>query len=280
MPGLYDAHLHLHFPALAPHRAAVLADLRRIEVRGAVVNGTCEDEWPVVAALAREHPWVVPAFGVHPWDAGNRSPDWLPRLRAALVAEPRAGVGEIGLDRLITDHLPPDDPRLKGLRVAPLAEQREVLVRQFELAAELDRPASLHCFRAAGALHDVLRASALPRRGFLLHAYSGPIELVRPFAELGAYFSYNAHFLQARHEPRNRVFAAVPLDRLLVETDAPAMAPPVARRKFPLPPDHDGSAVNHPGNILAAYAALAELRHVTLGELAARVEENFRRLFM
>lgn len=280
MPALFDAHQHLHFPALDPHRPAILADLGSLGVRGAVVNGTCEDEWSVVAALGREHIWVVPSFGVHPWDAGNRSPNWQTRLRAALEAEPRAGVGEIGIDRWITDHLRPEDPRLAGLRVAPIEEQCEVCAWQLQLAAELDRPASIHCLRAAGALQEVLRSARLPRRGFLLHAYSGPLELVRPFAELGAYFSYNGYFLRARHEARNRVFSAVPLDRLLVETDAPAMELPAPRERFKLPPAADGTAVNHPGNLIVAYEALAELRRMPLDQLAAQVEANFARLFL
>ena len=280
MPALYDAHQHLHFPALAQHRPTVLADLRSIGLGGAVVNGTCEEEWPVVAALARELPWVVPAFGLHPWDAGNRSSDWQRRLRAALEAEPRAGVGEIGLDRWITDHLRADDPRLAGLRVAPLEEQREVFAWQLELAAALDRAASIHCLRATGALHDVLRHARRPRRGFLLHAYSGPLELVQPFAELGAYFSFNGYFLRARHEAKARVFAAVPADRLLVETDAPAMELPASHARFSLPSAPDGSVVNHPGNLVAAYEALARLRRVSVEELAAQAEQNFARLFL
>lgn len=280
MAALYDAHQHFHFPALAPHRATVLADLQRVGLRGAVVNGTCEAEWAEVSALAREHSWVVPAFGVHPWDAGNRSADWQRNLRAALAAEPRAGVGEIGLDRWITDHLRPDDPRLAGLRVAPIEEQREVFAWQLALAAELDRPASIHCLRATGALQEVLRSTRLPRRGFLLHAYSGPLELVRPLADLGAYFSYNGYFLRARHEARNRVFAAVPSERLLVETDAPAMELPAPHARFNLPPAPDGTPVNHPANLVVAYEALANLRRVPLADLAAQVEANFRRLFL
>jgi len=279
VPALYDAHQHFHFPALQPHREQVEADLRGSGLQGAVVNGTCEEEWPEVAALARTRAWIRPSFGVHPWDAGNRAPAWQARLRAALAAEPRAAVGEIGLDRWITDHLAPDDPRLAGLRVAPLAEQVEVCAWQLELAAELDRPASLHCLHAIGPLHDLLRTARRPARGFLLHAYSGPPDLVAPLAELGAYFSYNGAFLHPRHAARARAFAAVPADRLLVETDAPAMELPPARARFTLPPGPDSAVVNHPANLVVAYEALAALRGVPLDLLADQAEANFRRLF-
>ncbi|MEO6244121.1 MAG: TatD family hydrolase [Opitutaceae bacterium] len=277
--NLYDAHNHFHFASLVPHHADVVADLRTIGLRGAVVNGTCEEEWPIVSALAADHDWIVPSYGVHPWDAGNRSADWFGTLRARLIAEPASHVGEIGLDRWITDDLSPDDSRLAGLRVAPLEEQAEVFSAQLTLATELNRAASIHCLRAIGPLHDILRAAKLPAHGFLLHAYSGPLELVRPLADLGAYFSYNAYFLQARHAAKSRVFAAVPQERLLVETDAPAMKLAAPHRRFTLPDTSSGEHVNHPANLASAYAALAQIRGTPLETLASRVEKNFQRLF-
>lgn len=155
VPLLYDAHQHFHFPALEPHRARVAHDLRAVGLKRAVVNGTSEEEWPIVTALARDHDWILPSYGVHPWDAGNRSSDWQGALRAAIVADPKAGVGEIGLDRWITDDLRPDDSRIAGLRVAPIDEQAEVFSWQLGLAAEMDRAASIHCLRAIGPLHDI-----------------------------------------------------------------------------------------------------------------------------
>ena len=277
--NLYDAHNHFHFPALLPHRAQVAADLRAIGVRRAVVNGTCEEEWPVVAALAAEHAWILPSYGVHPWDAGNRSANWFDTLRARLIAEPASHVGEIGLDRWIIDGLRPDDPRLAGLRVAPLDEQTDVFSAQLALAAELNRAPSIHCVRAIGALHDLLRTAKLPARGFLLHSYSGPIELAQPFADLGAYFSYNGNFLHPKHTAKSGVFRAVPIERLLVETDAPATELPAPHRRFTLPDTAAGEHVNHPANLAATYAALARIRGLTVEALAAQVAENFQRLF-
>ena len=117
--NLYDAHNHLQDAWLAPHYPQVFADLAAVGVRRAVVNGSSEADWPDVAALAAAHPVVLPSYGVHPWDAGNRSPAWQKNLLARLDADPRAAVGEIGLDRWMTDRAKPDDPRLAGLRIAP-----------------------------------------------------------------------------------------------------------------------------------------------------------------
>lgn len=277
--NLYDAHQHFHFAELTPHRAAIDADLRRTGVRGAVVNGTSEDEWPVVAQLARDHDWVVPSFGIHPWDCGNRGPDWLKKLRAVLLAGPPSGVGEIGLDRWIIDGLKADDPRLAGLRVAPLAEQTEVFAAQLALAAELNRAASIHCVQAWGALLEALKKNPRPARGFLLHGYAGPAEMIKTFTDLGAYFSFNIQLLEPKHAVRLNNFRHIPVKRLLVETDAPTKLPAGALNRFPLPSAADGTAVNHPANVVVTYEALAQLRDVPLATLAPQIEQNFLRLF-
>ncbi len=276
---LFDAHNHLQDEWLLPHLDQIAADLTKAGIAGAVVNGTTPDDWASVSALASRFPWVVPSYGVHPWDCGNRPSDWQGRLESRLATEPRARVGEIGLDRWILDSAKPDDPRLAGLRRAPLAEQKEVFVWQLELAATHNLAASIHCIDAWGALLDTLRQSRRPERGFLLHAYAGSAELVQPFADLGAYFSFNGAFLDSKRESQRNTFKAIPSDRLLVETDAPAMPLRSAWRLYNLPARPDTTTVNHPANIAAVYAGLAAFLGLRVDQLASRVEENFTRLF-
>ena len=280
---LYDAHNHLQDEALAPHLDAIVADLTDLPLAGAVVNGTCENDWSRVAALAARHPWVRPSYGLHPWDAGNRTEHWFERLREHLAADPHAAVGEIGLDRWMLQARE-DDPRLAGLRRAPLPEQGEVMLKQLALAAGDNRPVTLHCLHAWGALCEILERVNLPERGFLLHAYAGPAELVPRFARLGAYFSFNPAFLPPEKTNRTgdsfpgnarlETFRHIPPDRLLIETDAPAMSPPPAWRTHALPDD-----LNHPGNLLAAFHGLAAVLDQPPGELAPQLEANFLRLF-
>lgn len=276
---LYDAHNHLQDEWLLPHLDQIAADLTKAGIAGAVVNGTTPDDWASVSALASRFPWVVPSYGVHPWDCGNRPSDWQGRLESRLATEPRARVGEIGLDRWILDSAKPDDPRLAGLRRAPLDEQKEVFAWQLELAATHNLAASVHCIDAWGVLLDTLRQSRRPERGFLLHAYAGSVDLVQPFAELGAYFSFNGAFLDSKRENQRNTFKSIPSDRLLVETDAPAMPLRSAWRLYNLPARPDTTTVNHPANIAAVYAGLAALLGLRVDQLAARVEENFTRLF-
>lgn len=276
---LFDAHNHLQDAWLAPHLPRIIPDLQAAGVGGVVVNGTSQGDWADVAALARAHPLVRPSFGLHPWDVGNATATWRDDLCRALDALPGAAVGEIGLDRWILDRARPDDPRLAGLRRAPLAEQVDAFVWQLEFAAARNLPVTVHCLDAWGELHRVLRGSRRPTRGFLLHAYGGSAELAREFAALGAYFSFNTAFVDARHAARRDVFATLPADRILAETDAPAMPPPADRRPYKLPALADGTVLNHPANIGIAYTGLAAARGVALPALTTAVASNFRQLF-
>lgn len=284
---LLDAHNHLQDPWLAPHRDRVLADLPAAGVRACVVNGTSETDWPDVTALCADSALssqpsalsLLPSCGLHPWNVGNATPHWRDTLLRTLETNPRAAIGEIGLDRWILDRARPDDSRLAGLRRASLDEQRDAFTWQLALAAERNLPVTIHCIDAWGALADALRHTPRPARGFLLHAYGGSAEMAREFAALGAYFSFNGYFLGERQAAKREVFKTLPLDRLLVETDAPAMPLPADRRTHELPGLADGNPINHPANLRAVYAGLAEIRDLPFDALATQVAENFTRLF-
>ncbi|MGO8679113.1 MAG: TatD family hydrolase [Limisphaerales bacterium] len=261
---LYDAHNHLQDARLAPHLDAVLAALRREGVARMVVDGSCEQDWPAVAALARRCPEVIPSFGCHPWYVKERSPNWQQALIGCLDALPSA-VGEIGLDHWIRDYD---------------AEQQEaVFAWQLRLAADRNLPASIHCLQAWGRLLELLRAGPLPRCGFVLHSYGGPLEIIDPLAELGAYFSLPGYFANQRKTRQREAFLHVPPDRLLIETDAPDQFLPESLVQYPLADSRSGRALNHPANLAAVYRFAAGLFQEPLENLARRVEENFLRLF-
>jgi TatD DNase family protein len=259
----FDAHNHLQDERLAPHLPRVIADLEKLGIAGAVVNGTIDTDWADVARLAREHPWVIPSYGVHPWMASKRAPDWEDQLNKRL--DEGGMIGEIGLDHW-----------KEGL---DLDDQAELFRAQLRMAAQRNRAATIHCLRAWGPLWDIIRSEPVPARGFLFHAYGGPVEMVEGFAQHGAYFSFNAHFLAKGKEKKLDPFRTIPLDRLLVETDAPAMSVPPEKNHYPLPDSPDGNRINHPANLAAAYAALASLRGINVEKLAITVEANFFRLF-
>ena len=265
MISLFDAHGHYHDARLRAHRAEFLPQLVSIGLGGAVVNGTRESDWPAVTEFCSAHPGMIPSFGLHPWFVRERSSGWREALVRALREHPPAVVGEVGLDRWVEGH--------------DLEDQKVVLAEELVIANELDRPVTIHCLRAWGALQEMLRLGPAPSRGFLLHAYGGPLELVAEFAKAGAYFSFSPYFLHERKGEQRRVFAEIPMDRLLVETDAPDLWPPPERNAHPLV-DELGATLNHPANLAVAYSGLAEIRGLPLESLAARVAENFRRLFL
>jgi TatD DNase family protein len=265
MIRLFDAHNHLQDERFAGHANRLLDEAQSAGVAAMVVNGSGADDWPTVAALARAHPGVViPSFGVHPWYVHEQPADWMDRLRDWLDEFPEAGVGEIGLDRW-----------KPGL---PWDGQRDLFEAQLRLAAERNRPVSIHCLQAWGPLVESLEQTPRPARGFLLHSYGGSAELLNRLLPLGVYISFPGYFAHERKTRQQEIFRHAPIDRLLIETDAPDQLLPDSLATHQLA-DSAGRAINHPANLAAVYAFVAQLRGLSVAELAGRVEENFRRLF-
>jgi len=261
---LFDAHNHLQDKRLDPWRDEIIAMMPRTGLAEMIVNGSCEEDWPQVVALAREHAWIRPALGLHPWYVKERSAKWLEVLRQHLANHPRAVVGETGLDRWIEN--PDIEAQLACFRA------------QIALAVEFDRPVTIHCLRAFGLLDQTLRCITLPRRGFLLHSYGGPQEMIPSFTSMGAYFSLSPYFGHPRKAAQLATFQHVPLDRLLAETDAPDMWPPDDLNPHPLKTP-DGSSLNHPANLSLSYELLANTRDLPLEELQTTIAANYRALF-
>jgi len=285
---LVDAHDHLQDGRFAGKQDDLVAAAVRTGVVRLVVNGTGEADWPEVADLARRHPQVVPSFGGHPWYLGRRTPDWRRSLERFIDTTPGSAVGEIGLDRWMLEN--PDRWRARMARTAALPtvvtevppsmiDQEEAFVWQLRLAAARDIPASLHCLDAWGRMIELLRDYPLPARGFLLHSYSGPAEMVAPLAELGARFGFPGYFLHERKARQREVFREVPPDRLLIETDAPDQSLPSALTTHPSIDAADGKALNHPANLAAVYRGYADFTGEPVERLAARVRRNFTELF-
>ena len=257
----FDAHNHLQALRFGGQQAELLAECP--EVARMVVNGCCEEDWPAVAALAVAHRQVLPSFGYHPWCIHERSDHWEVELNRMLDAYP-AAVGEIGLDRW-----------KEGL---DYEGQEEVFVTQLRIAAERNLPASIHCLKAWGRILELLQKGPIPERGFLLHSYGGPTEMVQAFAQLGAYFSFPGYFLRAAKGRHREAFKSVPADRLLIETDAPDQRLPDALNAYPFT-DSAGEPVNHPANLPIVYQGVAKILETPLVALAEQVEDNFERLF-
>jgi len=259
----YDAHNHLQDERFASNREELVATAVEQGVAKMVVNGAREKDWPIICELANKFPQVLPSFGYHPWYLRERTAEWQ-RTLVKFLNRTSAAVGEIGLDRW--------KPAL------PYEGQEEAFTWQLRLAAERDLPASIHCLQAWGRLHELLRDNPRPAHGFLLHSYGGSKEMVEPLAKLGAYFSFPGYFMHERKARQREAFQSVPLNRLLIETDAPDQLLPESANRFPLH-DADGKSINHPANLASIYEFVAQQRAMPLPELAGQLEENFQRLF-
>lgn len=258
----FDAHNHLQEEVLIPHLPGVMARARQAGVRRMICNGTHEGDWERVLELSREYEEIVPCFGLHPWFVQERSARWVERLEEYLDAAP-AAVGEIGLDRWVQER---DE-----------VAQEEVFRAQLDVARRRGLPVMVHCLRAWGWLLKVLESEGVPEAGMVIHAYGGSAELLPELAAMGAYFSFGGSVLDERRQKAREALKRVVLQRLLVETDAPALPPPEAYREHVVLGD-GGEAYNEPANLPAILRGLAEVRGET-EEVVRRVcWENGKRL--
>jgi TatD DNase family protein len=233
---LIDSHSHLQTDAFAADLAEVVATARDAGVERLLVPGWDAGSSAAALRLATDTDWIDAAVGIHPHDAATASAtDWAAVVR--LAGDPRVvAIGETGLDydRM---HSPPE---------AQLANLR----RHLRLALDMGKPAILHCRSAAGgrdaqdALIAEIRAvgcgGAAARAAFgerppaVLHSFSGPVDYAEAALELGLAISFSGLVFRRGEEASADVARLVPSERLLIETDAPYLAPPgVPRNRAP-----------------------------------------------
>ena len=252
---LIDSHCHLDFPELAQDEAGVLARARSAGVAGMLTIGTRLDQFDRVRAIAERHANVWCSVGVHPHEAkeeGQSAPD---RLIEAARHPKVIGIGETGLD-FFYEHSPRD-------------EQATSFRTHIAAARETGLPLIVHTRDADAETGDILEEEH--RRGAftgLLHCFSSGPEIARRALELGPYISISGIVTFKAAEQLRSIVRDIPLDRLLVETDAPYLAPVPKRGK-----------TNEPAFVAHTAAKVAELKGIGLGELEATTTENFFRLF-
>jgi TatD DNase family protein len=259
MNGWIDAHNHLQDTRLGDPDAIILT-MREAGIVKCIVNATREDDWADIESLAAAHPdFIIPAFGIHPWHAHTASHGWQERLTALLIKHPQSSVGECGLDRWI------DAPSIEV--------QKPVFIDQLRIARELNRCATIHCLRAWEAFFEAFKHQAPPQK-FLLHSFNGSIETARRLIPLGARFSFSGYFLKPEKSRTLDIFRMLPLERILLETDAPDMSPPDALKSHPI-----AENLNHPANLCSIAHALADSLGMSPSQLAEITRTNTRDCF-
>ena len=248
---LVDAHCHLGDAAFDPDRDAVLARARAAGVTHVVVIGATLDEAARATTLARGTAGLSATAGVHPHEAKDWSPDAERRLRDLLRDPATVAVGETGLDYHY-DHSPRD-------------AQRRAFEAQLGIAAELGKPVVVHARDADDDVAALLKTAA--RGPVVLHSFSSGAKVFDAGMDVGAYFSFSGMITFKSWRLADRLTACPP-DRLLVETDAPYLAP--------VP--HRGGR-NEPAFVRDVAAALALARGEAPQVLGQRTAENAVRLF-
>lgn len=247
---LIDTHCHLFLEPLASRAAAALARAREAGVSTVVVPAFDLRSWTAVEEVGAQ-PGVRVALGLHPWVAAEELDPTL--LRERLRRSRAVAVGEIGLDFAIEDA---DRPR-----------QLQVLRTQLELAASVDLPVLLHC-RGGFEELAVELAAFTPRLRGILHAFSRGPELGRRFLELGLHLALGGAITRSRATRARRSAASLPLDRLLLETDAPSIG------MEGLEPEQV-----EPAHVARVAESLAQLRGETVERIGRSTTENARSLF-
>lgn len=255
LPQIVDSHTHLDFPDFDDERDAVIARARDAGVMRMVTIGTRLRNVPRIRAIAEAYDGVFFSVGTHPMSVAEEPMATLDEL-LTLAAHPKCvGIGESGLDYHYT--------------AESAAAQQESLRLHIEAARRTGLPLIVHA-RAADEdmAHILAEEHARGAFGAVMHCYSSGAELARRALDLGFYLSASGIAAFPRSQELRDIFAAAPVERILVETDAPYLAPPPHRGRR-----------NEPAYTALTARAIAPLWGMSYEVFAHQTTANFERLF-
>ena len=254
---LIDSHAHIDFPQFADDREAMLERARAAGVTTLLAIGTGPGPEKLDSALpfAEQHDWIYATVGIHPHEAKEVTQQHLDDL-ANLAKHPKViAWGEIGLDYFY-DH-------------SPRETQHKVFRDQMELAAHAKLPIIIHCRDAWTDCLNLLDEHWKPTgMGGILHCFTSTLEDARRVMDMGFLISFAGNSTYPKAQNLRDVAKALPLERILIETDSPYLAPQPYRGKR-----------NEPAYVAEVARTLASVRDLSPDEMAAATSDNFRRLF-
>jgi TatD DNase family protein len=252
MLDLVDTHAHLDDGSFDPDRAAMFDRAAAVGVRRCVVPAIHRGNWEAIAAMAAGRTGVYAAYGMHPLFLDQHRDEHLSELSSWLDSHPAVALGEIGLDWYV-----------EGLDPA---RQRDLFHKQLVMARERSLPVIVHARRAfEEVIHTLRRIGGL--RG-VVHSFSGSEEQARQLFELGFHIGLGGPVTYDRANRIHRVVAAMPLEWLLLETDAPDQ-----------PCMHHRGERNEPAFITDVLETIARLRGTSVESIAEATTANASRLF-
>ncbi len=252
---LVDHHCHLDFPDFAPERDAVVARATAAGVTTLVTISTRVRQFDIYRAIAEAYPRVFFSVGTHPHQAHHELDVPVAEIVEKSAHPKCIAIGEAGLDYFYDK--------------SPRPAQRQGLLNHIEAARQTGLPLVIHARDADADMAAILEDEmAKGKFSAVLHCFTGGADLARRALALGLYVSASGVITFKKSEDLRAVFAEVPLDRLLVETDAPFLAPGPHRGKR-----------NEPAFVVHTAATLAEVKGVSREVLAAATTDNFYRLY-
>ena len=252
-----DSHCHLSFPELRARLPQIRAEMSRASVDRALCICTTLEEFADVHQLALEHDNFWCSAGVHPDNEGVREPTVDDLLR--LAAKPRVvAIGETGLDYF----------RLNGRELGEMEWQRERFRTHIRAAKLATLPLVVHTRSASADTLAILKEEGAEHAGGVFHCFTEALEVARAALDLGFYISFSGILTFKNAVQLHEVARFVPLDRCLIETDSPYLAPVPYRGK-----------VNSPAYVVHVAEKLAELKQLPLQSIAIATSRNFEDLF-
>lgn len=251
---LIDTHAHLDGEAFQEDQAEVIARARENGVSTIINIGFNKETIPTTMALAEKYDFIYAAVGWHPQDAKDMTDADFDHLRE-LCAHPKVvAIGEIGLDYYWD--------------TSPKEVQHTVFRRQIRLARELGKPIIIHNRDAHDDVVRILREEKASEVGGIMHCYSGSWEIAKMCLDMNFYISFGGPVTFKNAKQPKEVLKQVPLERLLIETDAPYLCPDPFRGKR-----------NESAYVKYVAEAAAALKEMPVEELAAITSANAKRLF-
>lgn len=265
MIQLVDSHCHLDFPDLAKHQAEVIARARAAGVSPLLTISTQFQKAAAIKSIAEKHGNVYCTIGVHPDHVADEGENPTIEQLAAHAAHPKViGLGETGLDYF---YQPPNGMTKESY----IARQQESFRTHLRACIASDLPVIIHSRQAEADTARLMKeegAGANPRLRGVMHCFSSGRDLAEAALAMGFYISLSGILTFKKSDELRAIAKDVPLDRLLVETDAPFLAPQPLRGK-----------TNEPAYVTHTAQTLAEVKGVTLEQIARATTENFFRLF-
>lgn len=253
---LIDTHCHLDFESFQDDLDQVIDRARIAGVSRIIAPALGIENCPKVLEIAAKYDGVFAAVGVHPNSAASWRDEWLTKIRTYAKSEDVVAIGEIGLD-YYRDY-------------SPRERQLKTLEAQLELAKELDLPVILHNRDSDADLLSILKTSGIEQRTNpgVFHSFSTEWKIATAALDLGFYLGFSGPVTFKKADELREVVSKVPSDRIIVETDAPFLAPQPYRGKR-----------NEPAYVKLIAEKIASERDVDLEEFARQTTENAIRLF-